>query len=105
MELTAAVRALEALKRPCRVEFYTDSEYLKKGITEWIAGWRRKGWKTSKGDPVLNQDLWRTLDDLTQRHKVTWKWTRGHAGNPYNERVDHLATQARNNLTRDRLPR
>ncbi len=105
MELTAAVRALEALKRPCRVEFYTDSEYLKKGITEWIAGWRRSGWKTSKGDPVLNQDLWQKLDELTQRHEITWKWTRGHAGNPHNERVDRLATQARNNLTRDRLPR
>jgi ribonuclease HI len=100
MELTAAVRALEALKRPCNVEFYTDSEYLKNGITSWIKGWKRNGWKTAKGDPVLNRDLWTTLDALTQKHTITWKWTRGHAGNVHNERVDQLATQARNQLGR-----
>lgn len=102
MELTAAVRALEALKRACDIEFYTDSEYLKKGISEWIAGWKRKGWKTAKGEPVLNQDLWMRLDELTRQHKISWKWTRGHAGNVYNERVDRLATEARTRSSRER---
>lgn len=100
MELTAAVSALEALKRACRIEFYTDSEYLKNGISQWISGWKRNGWKTSKGDPVLNQDLWMRLDELTRQHRITWKWTRGHAGNRYNERVDQLATEARNRRSR-----
>ncbi|MDZ4763756.1 MAG: ribonuclease HI [Chloroflexota bacterium] len=100
MELTAAVRALEALKRPCKVDFYTDSEYLKNGISSWIKGWKRNGWKTAKGDPVLNRDLWTQLDDLTQKHTIAWKWTRGHAGDAHNERVDQLATQARNRLGR-----
>jgi ribonuclease HI len=100
MELTAAVSALEALKRTCRIEFYTDSEYLKNGISQWIIGWKRNGWKTAKGDPVLNQDLWMRLDTLTRQHRITWKWTRGHAGNRYNERVDQLATEARNRHSR-----
>lgn len=100
MELTAAVRALEALKRPCKIEFYTDSEYLKNGISSWIKGWKRNGWKTAKGDPVLNRDLWMLLDEQTQKHTITWKWTRGHAGNVHNERVDQLATTARNRLGR-----
>jgi ribonuclease HI len=100
MELTAAIQALEALSRPCTVEFYTDSEYLKNGITSWIRGWQRNGWKTAKGDPVLNQDLWMRLHALTQKHKIDWRWTRGHAGDPRNERVDQLATAARTKVMR-----
>jgi ribonuclease HI len=95
MELTAAIHALEAFTRPCTVEFYTDSEYLKNGITSWIKNWQRNGWKTSSGDPVQNQDLWMKLLTLSQKHKIDWHWTRGHAGDPRNERVDQLATQAR----------
>lgn len=93
MELTAAVRALEALKRPCHVILHTDSEYLKKGITEWMPTWKRKGWRGSDG-PVKNADLWRQLDDLTAKHTVEWRWVRGHAGNELNERCDELACQA-----------
>lgn len=100
MELTAAIQALEALSRPVSVEFYTDSEYLKNGITSWIRGWQRNGWKTAKGDPVLNQDLWMKLHDLTQKHKIDWRWTRGHAGDANNERVDKLATEARMKVMR-----
>ena len=95
MELTAAVSALEVLNRPCEVEFVTDSQYVKNGISEWIKKWKKNGWRTAKGDPVLNQDLWMKLDTQAQKHAITWKWTRGHAGNVYNERVDQLATQAR----------
>ncbi|NDJ59716.1 MAG: ribonuclease HI [Chloroflexi bacterium] len=95
MEMTAAIEALEALRQPTTVEFYTDSQYLKKGITEWIVKWRKNGWRTANGKPVLNQDLWMRLDELTNEHDITWKWTRGHAGNPFNERVDQLATAAR----------
>lgn len=100
MELTAAIRALEALNRPCTVEFYTDSEYLKNGITNWIRGWQRNGWKTASGDPVQNRELWMRLHELTQKHKIDWRWTRGHAGNPNNERVDQLATAARTKVMR-----
>lgn len=95
MELTAAIRALEALKRPCEVEFHTDSQYLRKGITEWIPKWRQNGWRTSAKKPVENQDLWMELDAMTQKHKIHWKWVRGHAGNKFNEIVDQLATRAR----------
>lgn len=98
MELTAAIEALNALSRPCEIDFYTDSQYLKKGITEWIAKWRKNGWQTADKKPVLNQALWQRLDQLAQIHTVQWKWTRGHAGNPYNERVDQLATQARQQM-------
>jgi ribonuclease HI len=94
MELTAAVKALEALTRPCSVTFYTDSEYLKNGITSWIKSWKKNGWKTAAKKPVLNQDLWMTLDALVEKHTITWKWTRGHAGNVYNERVDQMATRS-----------
>ncbi len=101
MELTAAIRALEALNRPCPIEFYTDSEYLKNGITNWIRGWQRNGWKTASGDPVQNQDLWMRLHELTQKYKdINWHWTRGHAGDPNNERVDQLATAARTKVMR-----
>jgi len=94
MELLAAIRALEALKRPCRVRLVTDSEYLKKGITEWLPRWKARGWRTSERRPVKNADLWRRLDELAARHEVRWEWTRGHAGHPENERVDRLARAA-----------
>jgi ribonuclease HI len=99
MELTAAIKALEALTRPCEVDFYTDSQYLRQGITEWINAWRKNGWRTAAKKPVLNQELWMRLYDLTQTHKIRWHWTRGHAGDKFNERVDQLATQARQNIS------
>lgn len=94
MELTAAIVALESLKRPCRVDLTTDSQYLKKGITEWIASWKRRGWKTAGKTPVKNADLWRRLDQAVGRHEVSWHWVKGHAGHPENERADALANQA-----------
>lgn len=94
MELTAAVRALEALTRPCRVTLYTDSEYVKKGISEWLPSWKASGWKTAGKKPVKNQDLWQALDSAAARHAVHWRWVRGHAGNAGNEQVDRLANQA-----------
>ena len=94
MELTAAIRALETLKRPCQIEFYTDSEYLRKGITEWIHNWKHRGWKTAAKKPVKNQDLWQKLDSAIQEHQINWHWVRGHAGHQENERVDKLARAA-----------
>lgn len=94
MELSAALEALNALKEPCQVDFYTDSEYLKKGITQWVANWKRKGWKTSAKKPVKNQDLWKALDKAVQHHQINWHWLRGHAGQRENERVDKLARKA-----------
>ncbi len=94
MELTAALEALRTLKQPCKVDFYTDSEYLRKGITEWMGGWKRRGWKTVAKKPVKNQDLWKALDEAIQRHQIAWHWVRGHAGNPANARVDALARAA-----------
>ncbi|WP_305045472.1 ribonuclease HI [Geoalkalibacter sp.] len=94
MELTAAIAALAALKRPCRVRLTTDSEYVKKGITEWSAGWIRNGWKNSQRKEVANRDLWEPLLALCARHEVEWCWVRGHAGHPENERCDELARQA-----------
>jgi ribonuclease HI len=93
MELTAAVEALKALKRTCQVEIYTDSEYLQRGITQWLPDWRRRGWKR-KGGRLANLDLWQALDAALSQHPVAWHWVRGHAGNPYNERVDKLANSA-----------
>lgn len=93
MELTAATRALQALKRPCQVELYTDSEYLRRGITEWLPGWRRRNWKR-KGGALANVDLWQALDQSIQQHRITWHWVPGHAGNRDNERVDRLAREA-----------
>ena len=90
MELLAAINALESLKRPCRVEMHTDSQYLKKGITDWIHKWKRKNWRRRTGEEVLNVDLWKRLDAQMQRHKVNWSWVRGHAGNELNERCDEL---------------
>ena len=95
MELTAAAAALEALKRPCKIVLHTDSEYLKNGITRWHTGWVRKNWRNAAGDPVKNMDLWRRILDAAKPHAIEWKWVRGHSGNPMNDRVDILATQAR----------
>jgi len=94
MELTAAIAALEALKRPCRVRLTTDSEYLKKGMTEWVEGWVRKGWKNSQKKEVANRDLWERLLSLNRKHQVDWHWVRGHAGHAENERCDQLAREA-----------
>lgn len=93
MEMMAVIRALESLKKPSTVEVHTDSQYVQKGISEWMAGWKRRNWRTSDGKPVKNQDLWLQLDALSQLHKVEWKWVRGHAGHPENERADALANQ------------
>lgn len=94
MELTAAVRGLQALKEPCEVEIITDSEYLKNGITSWIDRWKRNGWRTHSKQPVANRDLWEQLDALCQKHKCTWRWTKGHADHADNNRCDELATAA-----------
>jgi ribonuclease HI len=93
MEMTAAIRALEALKRPCKVELHTDSQYLRQGVTEWLAGWKARGWRTADKKPVKNEDLWRELDAARARHQVTWRWVKGHAGHPLNERADALARE------------
>ena len=94
MELMAAIHALEALKRPMRVRLYTDSEYLRQGITSWLAGWRARGWRTADRKPVKNQDLWERLDAARRRHEVEWRWLKGHAGHAENERADRLARAA-----------
>ena len=94
MELTAALEALHALTKPCQIDFYTDSEYLKNGITRWMSVWKRKGWKTSAKQPVKNQDLWQALDEAVQGHQISWHWVRGHTGQRENERVDQLARNA-----------
>ena len=94
MELTAAVKGLEALTHPCEVEITTDSNYVKNGITTWIHNWKRNGWRTSSKKPVINKDLWLQLDVQTARHKTTWKWTKGHASHEDNNRCDELATRA-----------
>lgn len=91
MELMAAIMALEALKEPCAVTLHTDSRYVQQGISEWLPNWIRRGWKTAGGDPVKNQDLWQRLDAAARRHQVGWRWVKGHAGHPDNERVDQLA--------------
>lgn len=93
MEMTAVIRALELLKRPSRVEVHTDSQYVQKGISEWLAGWKRRNWRTAGGKPVKNQDLWEKLDALARQHRIEWVWVRGHDGHPENERADQLANQ------------
>ena len=93
MELMAAIAALETLKEPCTVVLTTDSQYVRQGITEWMAGWIRRGWKTSGGEPVKNRDLWERLHAANAKHKVDWRWVKGHAGDPDNERVDLLARE------------
>lgn len=94
MEMSAAIEALRQLTRPCQVIITTDSQYLVKGMTEWITGWQRKGWLNSKKEPVLNKDLWEQLLVLTSSHSVQWKWVKGHAGHAENERCDQLAREA-----------
>jgi len=94
MELTAAMEGLRALKEPCEVEVVTDSQYVKNGITQWIHGWKRNGWKTAAKKPVVNQDLWTELDRLVSKHKLEWTWTKGHADHEDNNRCDELATRA-----------
>ncbi len=105
MELLAAISALEALKRPCRVELHTDSQYLRNGITEWIGKWKANGWKTSQNKPVKNADLWQRLDAARQRHQVTWAWVKGHAGDEGNERADKLAQSAIREIAAQRAGR
>ncbi len=94
MELMAAIQALESLKRPCDVTLTTDSQYVRKGITEWIDNWKRRGWKTADKKPVKNQDLWQRLEQATHKHKIHWKWIKGHSGHAENERADALANKA-----------
>jgi ribonuclease HI len=93
MELTAVIRALELLKPPCQIEVYTDSQYVQKGISEWIHGWKKKGWVTAAKQPVKNADLWKRLDALVAQHEIEWRWVRGHNGHPENERADQLANR------------
>jgi len=98
MELTAAIKALESLNRPCRVVLTTDSEYLRKGITEWMPNWKRRGWRTAARKPVKNEELWKRLDELAGQHEIEWKWVRGHSGHPGNERADELANRGIDDL-------
>jgi len=94
MELLAAIRALEALRRPCRVALYTDSQYVRNGITEWLEQWKRRGWRTADRQPVKNVDLWQELEEKLGEHDIEWHWVRGHTGNIGNERADQLANEA-----------
>jgi ribonuclease HI len=93
MELTAVIEALKALNRPCHVVLHTDSQYVQKGISEWVVSWKARGWKTASKKPVKNEDLWRVLDDLAAKHVIDWRWVRGHDGDPGNEAADALANQ------------
>jgi ribonuclease HI len=94
MELMAAIQALASLKEACEIDFFTDSQYVQKGITEWLFSWKKRNWRNSANQPVKNADLWQRLEQETQRHKVQWHWVRGHNGHPENERVDLLAKKA-----------
>ena len=94
MELTAAIMGLQALTRSCEVSLYTDSQYVRQGMTEWLAGWKKRGWRNSKNEPVKNVDLWQQLDASASVHQVKWFWVKGHSGHPDNDRVDTLANQA-----------
>ena len=93
MELTAVIRGLQALKRHCKVQLYTDSKYVQQGITEWIHNWKKRGWRTADKKPVKNDDLWKTLDELAQQHDIEWLWVKGHAGHDGNEKADQLANR------------
>ncbi|WP_243633707.1 ribonuclease HI [Motiliproteus coralliicola] len=97
MELLAAIEALAVLTEPCQVTLTTDSQYVRQGITQWIHGWKRKGWKTADKKPVKNKDLWQRLDEECNKHEVNWRWVKGHSGHPENERVDDLAREAAEN--------
>ena len=103
MELTAVIRALEALKRPVEARVYTDSEYVRRGMTDWLAGWKARGWRTADRKAVKNQDLWHRLDELQARHHIEWHWVPAHAGVPGNERVDRLANLAIDALSQQAL--
>lgn len=94
MELTAAIKALQAIKEPCQIELTTDSEYVRRGITEWIHNWKRNNWRTASKQAVKNQDLWQQLDLATQQHQINWHWIKGHSGHPENELADQLANKA-----------
>ena len=94
MELTAVIRALETLRQPVTARLYTDSQYVRRGITEWLAAWKARGWRTADRKPVKNQDLWEQLEAVSARHRIEWRWVPGHAGVPGNERVDRLANEA-----------
>ena len=100
MELTAVIRALEALRRPSSVAVHTDSQYVQKGISQWIHNWKRNGWRTADKKPVKNADLWQMLDSLTHQHTIQWIWVKGHAGNPGNERADRLANRGIDEILR-----
>jgi ribonuclease HI len=102
MELTAAIKGLEALRQPCAVRLTTDSQYVKNGITKWIAGWKRNGWMTRERTPVLNRELWEELDRLVARHRLEWKWTKGHAAHEDNNRCDEMAQAAARAVSADR---
>jgi ribonuclease HI len=104
MELTAAISALEALSRPCAVDMHTDSQYLRGGVTSWINNWKRNGWRTADKKPVKNDDLWRRLDEAATRHEIAWKWVKGHAGDPMNERADELARRGMSPFLARRAP-
>lgn len=103
MELLAAIRALESLKRPCKVHLHTDSQYVQKGISQWIDAWKTHNWRTSAKKPVKNEDLWKLLDQLTQQHDIEWCWVRGHSGNDDNERADELANRGVEMISTDTL--
>jgi ribonuclease HI len=103
MELTAVIRALEALQRPVEVRVYTDSEYVRRGVTEWLASWKARGWRTADKKPVKNQDLWERLDALIPPHRIEWHWVKGHSGVEGNERVDRLANRAIDELEQSGL--
>ncbi len=93
MEIMSVIQALKLLKRPCKVIVHTDSQYVQKGMSEWVDNWKRRGWRTADKKPVKNADLWQELDRLVQQHDISWRWVRGHAGDPGNERADELANQ------------
>jgi ribonuclease HI len=101
MELMGAISALEALNRPCQVELHTDSQYVRTGISEWLAGWKARGWRTAAKAPVKNEDLWRRLDEARLRHDVDWRWVKGHNGHPLNERADALARKGMQQTLRE----
>ena len=98
MELTAAIKGLQAIKRSCAVTIYTDSEYVQRGISEWLEQWKQRGWKTAAKKPLKNVDLWQQLDEEVGRHQVAWQWVKGHSGNPGNEKADQLANQGIDDL-------
>lgn len=98
MELMAAIQALEILKYPCRIKLYSDSKYVLQGITEWMANWKKRGWKTAAKKSVKNEDLWRRLDEVMQKHTINWTWVKGHSGNIGNEKADQLANQGIDSL-------